>query len=357
MLSKLKSMSLGEKRILILFSILFIFNIAFFINVFAYMVIIEHIDIAILHDLLTVIAAIIILGFISTRLPRLKEVTDGSIYEIAYLIIMGLLSLTISYFNKSANGESLWAPFLEMFKMLSVILILTYIATKSKSFKAVVKGDSSPRTLFWQIVICAVLGILASYFNMDVNGVPANSRGLVVMISGLLGGPYVGIPVALISGLWRLTLGGPTAVACCVSTIMAGIVGSTVHILNGGKFLKSYKAALLMLLFSGFDMFLITVLTPRPEGLLIANSLYAPMTFASVLGIILFSIFLTEKKEEANEELKQTIMDNTTKISDNTDIINLNTDRIIEISLELKEYKEKVDKLEQELKEVKDKPD
>jgi len=138
---------------------------------------------------------------------------------------------------------------------------------------------------------------------------------------------------------------------------MAGIVGSTVHILNGGKFLKSYKAALLMLLFSGFDMFLITVLTPRPEGLLIANSLYAPMTFASVLGIILFSIFLTEKKEEMNEELKQTIMDNTTRISDNTDIINLNTDRIIEISLELKEYKEKVDKLEQELKEVKDKPD
>ncbi|MEE1134633.1 MAG: LytS/YhcK type 5TM receptor domain-containing protein, partial [Methanobrevibacter sp.] len=193
MLSKLKSMSLGEKGILILFSILFIFNIAFFINVFAYMVIIEHIDIAILHDLLTIIAAIIILGFISTRLPRLKEVTDGSIYEIAYLIIMGLLSLTISYFNKSANGESLWAPFLEMFKMLSVILILTYIATKSKSFKAVVKGDSSPRTILWQIVICAVLGILASYFNMDVNGVPANSRGLVVMISGMLGGPYVGI--------------------------------------------------------------------------------------------------------------------------------------------------------------------
>ena len=47
---------------------------------------------------------------------------------------MGLLSLTISYFNKFANGESLWAPFLEMFKILSVILILTYIATKSKSF-------------------------------------------------------------------------------------------------------------------------------------------------------------------------------------------------------------------------------
>ena len=117
-------------------------------------------------------------------------------------------------------------------------MILTYIATKSKSFKAVVNGDSSLRTILWQIVICAVLGILASYFTMDVNGVPANSRGLVVMISGLLGGPYVGIPVALIFGLWRLNLGGSTAVACCVATIMAGVVGSTVNILME---LKEYK--------------------------------------------------------------------------------------------------------------------
>ena len=40
------------------------------------------------------------------------------------------------------------------------------------------------------------------------------------------------------------------------------------------------------------------------------------------------------------------------KISDNTDIIDLNTDKIIEISEELKEYKEKVDRLEQEMKEI-----
>jgi hypothetical protein len=58
------------------------------------------------------------------------------------------------------------------------------------------------------------------------------------------------------------------------------------------------------------------------------------MTFAAVLGMLLFTMFLGEKKEEAeiNDELKQTIDDNTMKISDNTDIIDLNTDRIIEIS-------------------------
>jgi LytS/YehU family sensor histidine kinase len=318
------------------------------------MVIIKEFDIAILHDLITIISAIIILGFISTRLPKLKEITDGSVYEIAYLIIMGLLSITISYFNKSTNGESLWAPFLEMFRMLSVVLILTYLATKSKSFKAIIKGDFSRNTIFWQILICSVLGVLASYFTMDVNGVPANARNLVVMISALLGGPYLGLPVAIISGVWRYFLGGPTALACGVSTVLAGVIGSLVFVWNRGKFLRAYKVAILMFLFSGFDMFIVTVLTPKPDGILVANAVYAPMTFAAVLGMLLFTMFLGEKKEEAeiNDELKQTIDDNTMKISDNTDIIDLNTDRIIEISQELKEYKEKVDRLEQEMKEM-----
>ena len=371
MFSNLKNKLTGDKKILILFSVLLIFNIALFINIFAYMITVKHVNISVLHDIVTIISAIIILGFISTRLTKLKELTDGSVYEIAYLIIMGLLSLTISYFNKSTNSESILAPFLEMFRMLSVVLILTYIATKTKSFKAIVRGDQSNKTIFWQIVICSILGILASYFTMDVNGIPANARGLIVMISSMLGGPYVGIPVGIISGVWRYSMGGPTALACGVATIMAGIVGSIVYKWNNGKFLRSYKAALLMLLYSGFDMFLITILTPKPDGVLIANALYAPMTFGSVLGILLFTLFLGEKKEEAeiSDGLKQKVNDNTDRISYNRDIISANSDKISansdiidknsekikEMSQELNEYKDKVDKLERELRDIKNK--
>ncbi len=107
MFSNLKDKLTGDKKIWILFLILFICNVALFINLFAYMIIVEHVKVEVVHDIITIISAIIILGFISTRLTKLKERTDGSVYEIGYLIIMGLLSLTISYFNKSANGESL----------------------------------------------------------------------------------------------------------------------------------------------------------------------------------------------------------------------------------------------------------
>lgn len=244
-----------------------------------------------------------------------------------------------------------------MFRLLSVLLIVTYIATKFNSFKAIVRGDHSRKTIIEQIIICSILGIPASYITLDIIGVPANSRGLIVMISGLLGGPYVGKSVALISGLWRYGMGDPTALACFVGTVMAGVVGSIVHKWNRGKFLKPHKAAILMFLYTGFDMFLVTVLIPPPEGVLIANTLYGPMTFASVRGILLFALFLAEKKEdlEISDRLKQTVGDNAAKTPDNHDTIDINEDKIIEISRELKEYKDKVDNLERELIEFKGK--
>jgi LytS/YehU family sensor histidine kinase len=224
--------------------------------------------------------------------------------------------------------------------------------------RAMYAGDRSRKTIFWQIVICTTLAILASYFTMDVNGVPANARNLVVMISALLGGPYLGLPVAIISGVWRYFLGGPTALACGVSTVLAGVIGSLVFIWNRGKFLRAYKVAILMFLFSGFDMFIVTVLTPKPDGIIIANAVYAPMTFAAVLGMLLFTMFLGEKKEEiTGEELKKAVDANADKISVNSDIIDINTDRIIEISRELKEYKNRAEESEKELKDYKDKVD
>ena len=198
MLGKFKDELTGEKKLIILYSILFVFNILLFINLFAYITVFRQLNFNAFHEVGTIIAAIIILGFISTRLPKLKESTDGSLYEIAYLIIIGILSITVSYFNKSTNGESLWAPFLEMFRMLAVMLIFLFIATKSKSFRSLIEKKTSRRSQICLIIIFSILGILASYFTLDVFGAPANARGLIVMIAALAGGPVVGIPVGIV---------------------------------------------------------------------------------------------------------------------------------------------------------------
>ena len=338
----------GDNKIKILFAILFVFNILLYINLFTHHSVLNEIDIDILHNMGTILAAIIILSFISTRLPKFKEYTAGSVYEIVYLLIFGLLSITVSFFNKSTNGESIWGPFLEMFRILSVILILTFLASKSKSFRLTAKGKISWKTQAWQLFVFSILGIVASYFTLDVNGAPANARGLLVVISAFFAGPYVGVPVGIISGLWRYTLGGPTALSCAISTILAGLLGSLVYRWNGNKFPSMSRSAIFMFLFSGFDMFLVTVLTANGKGLLIANALYGPMTFSAVLGIMIFKMFLTEKNDEENAQ--DSLESDETKPSASDEF---NEIKIKEISKELNEYKDKVDKLEKEVNKLK----
>ena len=60
MLGKFKYKLTGEKKLIILFSILFIFNILLFINLFAYITVFKELDFNAFHELGTIIAAIII---------------------------------------------------------------------------------------------------------------------------------------------------------------------------------------------------------------------------------------------------------------------------------------------------------
>ena len=69
----------GDNKIKILFAILFVFNILLYINLFTHHSVLNEIDIDILHNMGTILAAIIILSFISTRLPKFKEYTAGSV--------------------------------------------------------------------------------------------------------------------------------------------------------------------------------------------------------------------------------------------------------------------------------------
>ena len=82
------------------------------------------------------------------------------------------------------------------------------------------------------LFIFTILGLVASRWCVNINNILANVRCLVVMISGLFGDPFVGIPVGIISGAYRFTLGGVTAIPCAISTVISGVIGSLIFIWN-----------------------------------------------------------------------------------------------------------------------------
>jgi two-component system LytT family sensor kinase len=125
---------------------------------------------------------------------------------------------------------------------------------------------------------------------------------MVVMVSGLFGGPVIGIPVGLISGAYRYTLGGVTALPCALSTVIAGIVGSLVFVWNDRKFPRTLAVIVLMFLFTGFEMLMVIVMTPSEISFPFIGRVYPVVLFASVVGIILFTMLIREEREKMQAE-------------------------------------------------------
>jgi two-component system LytT family sensor kinase len=242
----------------------------------------------------SVIPTIIILGFITSKLANLRE-REGSLYEMAYLVIITILGLMTSYFSAKSNTEVIFGSYLEMFRMLCVILIFVLIALKLKPFRQIMHGDYSRRNLLVCFIIFAVFGISASIFYIDVNGTPANVRCMVVMLSGMFGGPFVGIPVGIVSGAYRFTLGGATALPCAISTVISGIVGSLIFWWSGRKYPRPIAAVAAMFFFTGFEMLVVIMMTPPEISFPFITGIYPIMLFSSVIGVILFSIVVQDR--------------------------------------------------------------
>ena len=205
-----------------------------------------------------------------------------------------------SYFIGKINASAFFGPYLEMFKILCAVLIFVILATNLDSFKRILHDKPTRKDKVICLIILIIIGLFASYATVNVNGTPANIRCLIVMISGLFGGPVVGIPVGIISAAYRFTLGGPTALPCSISTVISGIVGSLIFIWNDKKFPNIPQSALLMFLFTGVEMLVIIIATPPTISFRFIEDIYPIMLFASTIGMFLFALVIKERKTETS---------------------------------------------------------
>lgn len=300
MLEKDKSNTSGNYlKMNILFLLLIISNIVLFAGLLSYYSKAGiDVDWETFEYFSSIIPTIIILGYITSRLNRLKD-RGGVLSGAGALIMITVLSLIASYFSDHSKTAAIFGPYLEMFRVLSVLLIFIIMATLMlKPFKEIMLGKYTKRNNLICFIVFLLLGLYATHFYIDVDGTPANVRCMVVMISGLFGGPFVGMPVGLISGAYRYTMGGTTALPCAISTVISGIVGSLIFIWNDRKFPKPVTAIVLMFLFTGFEMFLIVMLTPSDISFPYIHNIYPLMLFASVVGIIVFSLIIEDEREK-----------------------------------------------------------
>lgn len=115
---------------------------------------------------------------------------------------------------------------LDMLERMALITVFTYIILQTKIMKCLVKDEYDQKDKMIIIILFSMLSILGTCFGIYItDNSLANSRPIGAIVAGYLGGTGVGMIVGSISGLHRYSLGGFTALACALSTVVEGAIG------------------------------------------------------------------------------------------------------------------------------------
>ena len=206
--------------------------------------------------------------------------------------------------SASGSSQSLLGEYLGLFASTEIfIFVFMEIVTKIETIQRVIFKKAEMRDYAVFIVIFGLFSIFGTYIGIPGDyGAISNIRDLAPMVAGLVAGPYVGVAVGLIGGIHRLFLGGDSALACCLATILAGLLAGMVYRFNKGKLLGIIPAMLfavgIELLHGGLALALIH---PFTEAVDIVLALIPAMIIANALGLAISVIVIHSTKELCSE--------------------------------------------------------
>jgi sigma-B regulation protein RsbU (phosphoserine phosphatase) len=197
---------------------------------------------------------------------------------------------------------------LMLVEKMCVIVVITYLITRTAYFTEILDKKFTVKNYAFFILILGALSIFGTYSGLEIFGAKANIRDLGPMIGGLIGGPVIGVGAGLISAIHRYSLGGFTCLPCSLATVLAGLFGGFVYLLNKGKFIGVAGAVIFAAFMEFFHMVLTLIIAkPFPEAVLVVKEVSIPMIFSNSLGMFFSALIianLIRERETAEERDK-----------------------------------------------------
>ncbi len=194
---------------------------------------------------------------------------------------------------------------INLFHQIGLVTILAFLMTNAPYFRNLFnKSYYRVSDNIIMIILFGFIGILGTYEGIPVKGALANYRVIGPFVGGLIGGPVVGFGAGLLSGFhrWVIDIGGFTAFACMISTILEGVLAGVLS----RKFYESEKKWLFAL-WSGFlaesmqMLILLILVRPFADSLNLVSIIAVPMIFANSAGISIFAAIadvVTKQRDE-----------------------------------------------------------
>lgn len=178
---------------------------------------------------------------------------------------------------------------------MALIALVAYLIGRSSFIANCVNQPLNTRNWLALTVIFSVLSILGTYNGIPIEGALANTRLIGTLMSGIMGGPIVGLSVGSISGLHRYLVGGFTAEACGVAAalggLFAGIVRQKIGINN-----MTWKTAGAIALIAELMQKVMVMLVAKPfeAALALEKAIAIPTTLVSVFGTVAFMFIIKD---------------------------------------------------------------
>lgn len=197
-----------------------------------------------------------------------------------------------------------------LLERMGIIVTVAFLITRSGLFRQIINiKATSLRIKTIMVIIFGAFGILGTYTGIPI--VPhqweyklgfgiasydealANSRVVGVFIAGLLGGPIIGFGAGVIAGVHRFWLGGFTALACGIATVIEGLIGGYLGKKHGYVNISGWRVFIAGGLAEVIQMLIILLLArPFESAWALVKIISLPMIVSNGMGIAIFILIL-----------------------------------------------------------------
>jgi phosphoserine phosphatase RsbU/P len=229
-------------------------------------------------------------------------------YIHAIMAIVGSVSVLLILEFKELPMSNVQHTLIVLVEKACVIVVIAYVVSRLRVFTEILEGKFTIKNQAIMILIFGAISIFGTYSGVEVFGAIANVRDLGPMVAGLIGGPIVGVGAGLIGGLYRLTLGGFTAVPCAISTILAGLLAGLIFLINKRRFVGVFWAVVFAVLMESLHLLInLAIAKPYEQALLVVQELTIPIIVSNAMGIFIFAFIISnllrEKETEKERDL------------------------------------------------------
>ncbi|HCZ1220510.1 TPA: sensor histidine kinase [Staphylococcus aureus] len=213
-----------------------------------------------------------------------------------------------------------------LLERVGLIIILAYVLMNIPYFKNLMNRRRTWKAR-WQLCIIFSLFALMSnltgividhqhslsgsvYFRLDDDVSLTNTRVLTIGVAGLVGGPFVGLFVGVISGIFRVYMGGADAQVYLISSIFIGIIAGYfgLQAQRRKRYPSIAKSAMIGIVMEMIQMLsILTFSHDKAYAVDLISLIALPMIIVNSVGTAIFmSIIISTLKQEEQMKAVQT---------------------------------------------------